>query len=52
MLTNLTSKGEKIFKSMKKQYGVKKAMEVFTAMEQEGKLKDTRVEVQKKRSKK
>lgn len=43
MLKNLSPKGEKIWSSMKKQYGVKKGMEIFTAMEGEGKLKDVRV---------
>ena len=35
----LSTKGNKILKSMKKQYGTKKGKSVFYAMEHSGKLK-------------
>lgn len=46
----LTDKGKKIKKSMNKQYGAKKANQVFYAMINEGKL--TGVEATKKKGKK
>lgn len=46
----LTAKGKKIMSSMKKQYGAKKAKEVFYSMINEGKLTD--VEEKKKTKKK
>ena len=43
----LTSKGKKIMKSMKKQYGKKKGEQVFYASKNKGKIKN----VDKKRKK-
>lgn len=48
VLTNLSPKGEKIFASMKKTYGPKKALEIFTAMEGEGKIQGSRMEAESK----
>lgn len=45
---DLSPKGEKIFASMKKTYGPKKAMEIFSAMEGEGKIQGGRLEVTSK----
>jgi hypothetical protein len=38
----LSTKGNKILKSMKKQYGTKKGKSVFYAMEHSGKLKSVK----------
>lgn len=45
----LNKKGEKIMKSMKKEYGAKKGKEVFYASENKGTIKGVKKKVAKKK---
>lgn len=47
----LTAKGKKVMAAMKKQYGDKKATQVFYAMINEGKLKGVEGKTKKKKKK-